>query len=148
MAVSFRKAGASDAAALRAIAREAYAHYVPRMGREPAPMTADYEALVADGFVTAAVEDGSILGFLVTYPRDGVLFVENVAVGIRGRGLGRALMEEAERLARGSGLTALELYTNEKMTENLDWYPRLGFLETDRRIEDGYARVYFLKPLV
>jgi hypothetical protein len=31
------------------------------------------------------------------------------------------------------------------MTENLAYYPRLGFRETDRREEDGYRRVFFEK---
>lgn len=140
---------AGDAPVIRTLVREAYAHYVPRMGREPAPMTADYERLVAGGLVTVAEDDAGILGILVTYPRDGLLFVENVAVAsaAQGRGVGAALMAEAERMARADGLKALELYTNEKMNENLTWYPKIGFRETDRRVEDGYARVYFLKPL-
>lgn len=31
------------------------------------------------------------------------------------------------------------------MTENLRLYPSLGFVETGRRVEDGYRRVYFRK---
>ena len=33
------------------------------------------------------------------------------------------------------------------MTENLDFYPRLGYLETHRISEDGFDRVYFEKDL-
>jgi hypothetical protein len=33
------------------------------------------------------------------------------------------------------------------MVENLQLYPRLGFVETERRVEDGYRRVYFRKTL-
>jgi hypothetical protein len=33
------------------------------------------------------------------------------------------------------------------MTENLDFYPRLGYLETQRVHEDGFDRVYFEKVL-
>jgi Ni,Fe-hydrogenase III large subunit len=40
-------------------------------------------------------------------------------------------------------LPSIELYTNAKMTENLAYYPRLGFEETGRRREDGFDRVYF-----
>jgi hypothetical protein len=39
------------------------------------------------------------------------------------------------------------LYTNEAMVENLRLYRRLGFVETDRRVEDGYRRVFFRKSL-
>lgn len=149
MALSFRLAVAKDAAVVRALAREAYTHYVPRMGREPAPMTADYADQIAQGLVCVAEETGGLMGILVTYPKGNHLFVENVAVatGAQGRGVGRMLLEQAERMARDASLIALELYTNEKMTENLDWYPKLGFQETARIVEDGYSRVYFLKPL-
>jgi hypothetical protein len=33
------------------------------------------------------------------------------------------------------------------MTENLAFYHRLGYCEEDKRLEDGYHRVYFVKVL-
>jgi len=33
------------------------------------------------------------------------------------------------------------------MTENLSIYPHLGYIEVDRREEDGFSRVYFEKRL-
>jgi hypothetical protein len=33
------------------------------------------------------------------------------------------------------------------MTENLGLYPRLGYQQFDRRVEDGFDRVYFEKTL-
>jgi hypothetical protein len=33
------------------------------------------------------------------------------------------------------------------MTENLSLYPRLGYRETRRALDDGYARVFYLKDL-
>ena len=50
-------------------------------------------------------------------------------------------------MARQRGLKAVHLYTNEKMTENLSLYPRLGYIEVARRMEDGFSRVYFEKSL-
>jgi hypothetical protein len=47
-------------------------------------------------------------------------------------------MEEARRL----GLSALSLYTNAAMSENLAVYAHLGFVETHRVVERGYNRVY------
>ncbi|MDA1320447.1 MAG: GNAT family N-acetyltransferase, partial [Proteobacteria bacterium] len=40
-----------------------------------------------------------------------------------------------------------QLYTNVKMTKNIDWYQRLGFVEVKRQKVDGYERVYFKKRL-
>jgi hypothetical protein len=39
----------------------------------------------------------------------------------------------------------VELYTNALMTENLRYYPRLGYVEYDQRRENGFDRVYFRK---
>src|SRR6266404_4605512 len=46
-----RKATAEDVVRIGAIARAAYGKYVPRIGREPAPMVADFAAEVAAGRV-------------------------------------------------------------------------------------------------
>ena len=54
----------------------------------------------------------------------------------------------ADELGRRAGCRRLWLYTNEAMSENLEYYPRQGFMEFDRRIDKGYARVYFERALV
>ncbi len=140
---------AEDAAAMRELARSAYAMYVDRIGREPAPMAADYEALAASGSTVLAWKDGELIGMLVTDLQGGALLIENVAVapGAQGSGLGSALLVEAERVAREAGAGELHLYTNEAMTENLAFYARRGFVETHRAVEDGYRRVFFAKRI-
>ena len=145
--MNIRPANAIDVPAVQAVNRAAYAMYVPRMGREPAPMSADYAALVAAGETWVGIEDGRVAGVLVIRPVDGELFLENVAVvpARQGRGDGRALMSFAEGHARELGLEAVVLYTNEAMAENLAFYRRLGYVETERRVEDGYRRVLFRK---
>lgn len=64
-----------------------------------------------------------------------------------GRGVGKALIKLCEDRARQLGLNEVQLYTNERMTENLGLYPRLGYVEVARRSEDGFNRVYFEKKL-
>jgi hypothetical protein len=54
----------------------------------------------------------------------------------------------AEAEAIYNDLDKLFLYTNDQMNENLDFYPSLGFVETQRITEDGFERVYFEKKLV
>jgi ribosomal protein S18 acetylase RimI-like enzyme len=144
-----RRAVDGDVAAVTAVVEAAYSHYVPRIGRPPAPMTADYETLVAAGDVWVGEADGNVIGALVIRTAGDVLELENVAVdpAEQGRGHGRALVSFAEGHARDRGLIAVELYTNEAMVENVEMYPRLGFVETGRRVVDGYRRVYFRKTL-
>jgi ribosomal protein S18 acetylase RimI-like enzyme len=139
----------TDAAAVTSCVRAAYAGYVERIGREPAPMAADNAALIARGEVWVGREAGRLVGVLVMRPEPPALFVENVAVlpEQQGRGLGRALMAFAEDHARAAGLAEVALYTNQKMTENLGFYAALGYVETGRRSEDGFARVFLRKTL-
>jgi ribosomal protein S18 acetylase RimI-like enzyme/Icc-related predicted phosphoesterase len=144
-----RPAGPDDAGAIEACVRAAYAKYVPRLGREPEPMRADYRALVDAGQVHVLLAQGAVIGALVLMNRGDHLFIDNVAVvpAWQGRGLGRALMAFAEEAARLQGLPELRLYTNARMTENLRLYRLLGFGETDRRHENGYDRVYMRKAI-
>ena len=119
--VLIRRAGPGDVAALRAIAAAAYEKYVPRIGRAPAPMTADYAQPVSAGQAWAAVRDGEVVGFVILIAEPGYLLLENVAVlpAAQGGGVGGRLLALAEEQARGLGLAEVRLYTNEAMTENI-----------------------------
>jgi hypothetical protein len=57
--VMMRRAGPGDVDELHAIAAAAYQKYVCRIGRAPAPMTADYAQAVRDGRAWAAIEDST-----------------------------------------------------------------------------------------
>ncbi|MCG8545722.1 MAG: GNAT family N-acetyltransferase [Alphaproteobacteria bacterium] len=147
--MSIRRATPDDLAAVTACARAAYEMYVPRIGKEPAPMVADFSAQIASGKVYVVLVEGSVEGYAVFYPEGDHLHLENIAVfpHNRGRGLGGRLIAFVEDEARRLGLAAVELYTNEKMTENLRMYPKLGYAETGRRREAGFDRVYFRKEI-
>ena len=144
-----RPARPDEAQWARALVRRAYALYVPRMGQEPAPMLADYGALIEAREVWLLEHDGQAAALIVLRPDGNALFVENIAVDpeAQRKGHGRMLLAFAEREARRLALTAIRLYTNAAMTENLSYYPRLGFREIDRREEEGYKRVFFEKRL-
>lgn len=145
-----REAVPADLPQIRACARDAYEPYVARIGKPPAPMVADFEALVRKGRVHVATDGaGSLAGFIVFYTRDGHMHLENVAVarGHQGEGVGKRLIAFCEEAARTAGLGRIELYTNEKMTENFGLYRHLGYEETGRREEDGFNRVFFRKLL-
>lgn len=49
---------------------------------------------------------------------------------LQGRGLGRRLVEEAERMARISGCREIAMTVISVRKELIDWYERLGFLKT------------------
>ena len=113
-----RGATADDAARMRAIARAAYAKYVPRIGREPSPMVADYEAAVAANHAVVIEAAGNILGYMIAWPEADAYFIENIGVDpeCQGGGLGRRLIDHAVSQADRLGLPALRLYTNALMS--------------------------------
>jgi ribosomal protein S18 acetylase RimI-like enzyme len=53
----------------------------------------------------------------------------------------------AEALALERRVTEVRLYTHVLMTPALAFYERLGYRETARLVEDGYARVYLGRTL-
>ncbi len=144
-----RPAHSAEVGAVTALVRAAYASWVPRIGREPAPMTADYAGAIARGEVVVLEDAGDLVGVLVLIPEATALMIENVAVApaFQGRGHGRTLLAFAEQTARASGYARLLLYTNAAMTENIALYARGGFAETRCVTEHGLHRVYMEKPL-
>jgi len=147
--MEIHRARPEDAPFIREIAREAYKPYVKRIGREPAPMVADFPALIAAAEVWVAVDFAEILGYIVMRPGPESIHIENVAVSPprHGEGVGKALLDFAEVEAARIGISRMDLYTNAKMRENLSLYPRMGWSEVARRTEDGFERVYFEKTV-
>ncbi|PTB69526.1 acyl-CoA N-acyltransferase [Trichoderma citrinoviride] len=158
--LTIRRAKSDDIPLLQAIVNASYSKYIDRIGKPPAPMLADYAQLLTtrDIFVletTSTPEGGEDVEGLVGSIVLGVdaegdaVTVNNLVVepAAQGRGYGRVLMDFAEEFARGKGLSCVSLYTNVKMHENVGLYLKLGYVETERRTEDGYERVYFRKTL-
>ncbi len=133
---------------MTAIASASFAHYVPRIGQPPAPMLADYAALVNAGRASVFADE-AILGYLVLEVLDDVMLLDIVAVSpdAQGRGVGKALMVFAEEQTRAAGLSTIRLYTNALMHENVGLYGKIGYVETGRKTENGFDRIYMEKRL-
>jgi len=144
-----RLAVAADRAAVEEIVETAYAPYVARIGRRPAPMDEDYAALIAEKVVQVAEVDSGVRGLLVLVAQADALLLDNIAVAqdARGTGLGRFLLQAAEAEAKARGYDVIRLYTNAAMTENIALYGRIGYVETRRVHERGFERVYMEKRL-
>ena len=111
MAAAVRRAVPADAAAVQEVTRMAYAKWIPVIGREPRPMTADYDAAVREHLVDLLYVRGQLAALIETIPEADHLLIENVAVlpSLQGRGLGRRLMAHAEALATSLGLPEVRL---------------------------------------
>jgi GNAT superfamily N-acetyltransferase len=148
-ALKVRRAAAADAAAVRTLTRQAYAKWVPVIGREPKPMAADYDEAVQKHRIDLVYCDGVLAGLIEMIPEVDHLLVENVAVapGLQKRGLGRYLMAHAEEVARALDHSEVRLYTNKLFADNVELYRRLGYrIDHEARTERGIA-VYMSKDL-
>jgi GNAT superfamily N-acetyltransferase len=147
--LTVRAAEPSDAAAFASCVEAAYRHYIARMGKPPGPMLDDYAKVIREHLAFVAENDGVIAGILVLVRTQSGMLLDNVAVHPKhqGKGCGRRLLEHAESEARSRGHAHLDLYTHESMTENIEMYRRIGYVETERKSERGFSRVYMRKAL-
>ncbi len=124
-----RRATPADAAAVRDLTRAAYAKWVSILGREPKPMTADYDVAVRDHVVDMLHLEGELAALIEMRPEADHLLIVNVAVSpaYQGRAYGRALLAHAEELACSLGLGEMRLYTSSRLTENVKLYERVGY---------------------
>jgi DNA-binding MarR family transcriptional regulator len=67
--------------------------------------------------------------------------------GARGRGVGRRLLEELERLAAGHGDSAVQLETNALLVEAIALYRSAGYVEVDPFNGEPFADHWFRKEL-
>ena len=144
-----RPATAADAAGISECVRAAYTHYIERIGQKPGPMLDDYDQVVRDHRAYVIDDGGEVVGVLVLMDKENGLLLDNVAVSPtrQGEGIGRRLIEHAESEARRLGHRHLDLYTHERMIENIAMYGRIGYEEVERRTERGFPRVYMRKRL-
>lgn len=165
-APALRRATLHDAAAITAITTAAYAPWIPVIGREPGPMGDDIPALLADPDTEVWLAEAPTsvaemkpagttvpqpwhgpAGLVILMPDTDHLLLHSIAVAPRaqGTGLGRRLLTFTEARAAELGLGQVRLYTHVLMTRNIEIYTRHGYVETDRRLHDGFSRVFMTK---
>ena len=152
MAIVIHRAELQDAESLRTIARQAYAHYRDRMDRDPAPMHAEFTTHILKDIVFVAKGDDAqseIHGYAVLINQDSGWLLDNIAVepSHKSIGIGTKLLASCEAHLIDLNVAKYRLYTNVVMRETLAWYLSLGFVEIDRRMEDGFHRVYLERHL-
>ncbi|HEY0499231.1 MAG TPA: MarR family winged helix-turn-helix transcriptional regulator [Kutzneria sp.] len=122
----------------------------------------DIAVLFEDGFSRTAVLDpvvdvvllarlgGDAVGCVALYePAPGVCELKRMWThsSVRGLGLGRRLLVEAEALARQRGATAMRLETNRSLTEAIALYRSAGFAEVPPFNAEPHAHHWFRKEL-
>ena len=148
-AIKIRRGLPSDAPAVRELTRAAYAKWVSVIGREPTPMTVDYDARIRDHRIELLHADGRLAALIELVSEADHLLIENVAVlpAFQGQGHGRRLLAHAEAVAASLGLFAVRLYTNPLFAGNVQFYGRLGYQVDREEPFKGGVTVYMSKPL-
>lgn len=139
--ISLRAASDADVDAIRALTREAYGKWVPLIGREPLPMTADYAEAVRKHRLDLLETDGELVALIEMVRVEDHLLIENVAVSPRhqGQGIGKKLLAHAEQVAAMLGLGELRLYTNKRFAENVQLYLKYGYaIDREEPFKDGF----------
>jgi ribosomal protein S18 acetylase RimI-like enzyme len=140
--LSLLPATAEDADAIRALTRDAYAKWVPVIGREPLPMRADYAAAVRKHRIDLLHLGGKLVALIEMIQQSDHLLIENVAVApsFQGRGFGRRLLAHAEQVAASLGQSEIRLYTNKHFAENLRLYQAQGYrIEREEAFMGGFT---------
>ncbi len=134
MATKLRRATLADSATIRDLTRLAYAKWIPLIGREPKPMTVNYDRAVVDHIIDLYEVDGEAVALIEVVPQEQHLLIENIAVrpDHQGKRIGELLLSHAETIARSLHLAELQLYTNAAFNSNIEFYARRGFQEFQR----------------
>ena len=145
-----RRAGPADVEAIKSLTRLAYAKWVPMIGREPKPMTADYERAVREHLIDLWEENGKPIAMVEMVPGEHNLLIVNLAThhDHQGRGLGGKLLAHAEDTARALNLHEAQLYTNAAFAANISFYEARGYTVFKREpIAAGDTVVWMKKTL-
>lgn len=132
---TIRRAVEEDSGSLRSCMDLAYAGYAKRMkGKRLPPMDIDYSSEIRNYPTWVAVCECSVVGGLTMTFGDEHASIANIAVSpeFQGQGLGRALIELAERKAKEKSYSELHLATHVLLQENISLYEYFGWEETNR----------------
>ncbi|MPL73034.1 hypothetical protein SDC9_18827 [bioreactor metagenome] len=88
------------------------------------------------GQIVATYQLSILTGLSLAAPRRAQIEAVRVAAGLRGQGIGAALMADAEARARAAGAVVMQLTTHVSRTRAHAFYKRLGFT----RSHFGYKR--------
>ena len=142
----FRKAELEDHEIIIAIALKAYEKYVERMGKEPAPM----RPVIKNEDVVFVCEDNKqVIAFAILVKINDQIILDSIAVDPphQKKGIGNNFIKFIEEYLMEQKVNKYQLYTNEKMFENIKWYQKIGFKISKKVTEKGFNRIYFEKQL-
>lgn len=125
-----KRGSSEDVTTIREFTRAAYEKWIPLIGREPLPMSADYEDTIKRHRFDLFYDDKQLVALIETINNDDHLLIENVCVSPSKQrvGIGKGLLDHAEAIARAEGYETIRLNTNSLFKGNVDLYLRHGYI--------------------
>lgn len=132
--------------------------YVKGWAHDEATLT-QYQQVVEQGCSVSAYEDRELIGLALAEPRawNRMLWVEefHVSEGYRRRGIGAQMMAALVEKAKGSGLRAVAIETQNTNVPAIRFYRKMGFeidgvdlsLYTNHDMADGEAAIFMKRKL-
>jgi predicted GNAT family acetyltransferase len=112
-------------------------------------MGADYESAIQNHRFDLLYLGDVLAGLIETVDEKDQLLIENVAVSpeFQGLGLGSKLMAHAEEIATSLGYDRVSLYTNQRFSDNIALYCKLGYhIEREEDVGGGTIKVDMSNP--
>ncbi len=146
---TLRAASQADTELIANILMDSFIEYEPLYTPEGFAATAlnarDVTARLTEGPVWVALSDNQLVGTMAVVVKDDAVYIRGMAVVpvCRGQGIGRLLLDHAEKYARAKGCKRLFLSTTPFLTEAIQLYERSGFVRTEEGPHDLFGTPLF-----
>ena len=134
--IRIRKAKHGDAAAIESLLYESFLEYerayTPEAFRITTPGRREIESRIKNWTVWVALHANVIVGTVSAHPEGEALHIRSMAVrpSMRGRGIGKLLLQRVEKFASAKRYKRLILNTTPFLASAIRLYERLGFRPT------------------
>jgi GNAT superfamily N-acetyltransferase len=135
-AIRIRKAKRRDAAAIESVLDESFLEYerayTPEAFRITTPEKREIENRIKHWTVWVALHANVIVGTVSAHPEGEALHIRSMAVrpSMRGRGIGKLLLQRVEKFASANRYKRLILNTTPFLASAIRLYERFGFRPT------------------
>ena len=148
--ILIRPARADEAGAIVALLHRAFGQYRGKLEPESGALSENTDTIssvMSGGTILVAVRDNGIAGCVAVRRKADFAHAGRLAVdpGARSMGVGRALMAEAEAMARRMGAGRLRVDVRLALTENRAFFRALGFAEGAYRCHPGFSRPIYVE---
>ncbi len=146
---TIKQAKISDHNHIKKCINNAFQKYVPVLNGRSSAMDTDFKPMIIKGQVYVAKKGSTIAAVIVLINQGNYFLLKNVAVDnpYQKQGLGKSLLDFAERITLDNGKITLQIYTNAALPVLVNYWSKLGFQETERVTNNGHVIVYMSKTL-